>query len=507
MTLIRRTDVLFRADASDLIGSGHVMRCLSLAGAIRARGKTALFVARSLPSALQARVRAAGHEVVMLGPDGGQNDRPLAHAHWLAASWQADAAATRQVADAAQPQWIVVDHYGLDAPWEAHLAAPGRQLAAIDDLADRPHATQLLLDQNFHSEDLYAPLTPPGCRLLLGPRYALLRPEFATAAAERTFAGSPLSYLVAFSGADLAHQALLAVTVLAQTVRADDRVQVVINRQNADLPVIAAIADQSGFALTLDATALAPLMDAADIAIGAGGGMLWERAARGLPAVAIAIADNQRAQVKEAAARGMVLAADCQSLTADGLHQMVESLRADPLARERLSRSSRKTVDGRGAVRVAQHLFAPPLQVRRATTDDAGPLLTWRNDVRIRRVSRNAQEIAPDDHWRWLARVLNDSARHVLVVADEEGPAGVVRFDDDGGTAEVSIYLVPERLGSGLGASVLLAAESWLAGQASEIVRLRAHVLPGNLASEELFRACGYRRQGEDFFKPLRSPP
>ena len=170
---------VFRADASLAIGTGHVMRCLTLAGALREQGVDCAFVCREHPGHLRDAVERLGFPVTMLSPAEGAAG-PSPYAHWLGASQAQDARDTLQAMAGRQPDWVVVDHYALDAQWESQVRAGCGRLLAIDDLADRPHDCDLLLDQNLgRSAQAYAQLCPADCRILAGPAYALLRPEFA----------------------------------------------------------------------------------------------------------------------------------------------------------------------------------------------------------------------------------------------------------------------------------------------------------------------------------------
>ena len=221
----------------------------------------------------------------------------------------------------------------------------------------------------------------------------------------------------------------------------------------------------------------------------------------GLPTVAIAIAGNQKEQVAQADAQGLVLGCDLETLSPDRLQEMILRLRDDVELRQDISAACRAAVDGLGAMRVARRLVDPQITLRPAAERDSQYLYAWRNDERIRRVSRRAEIISQDVHAQWFAATLADPSRHLLVAEDMQGALGVVRFDTTGVSAEVSIYLVPSRLGSGQGASLLLASESWLANCNPEIRKFVAEVLPGNVASEELFRSCGYHFENEVFVK------
>ena len=173
--------VYFRADASATIGSGHVMRCMTLADRIMSKGQTTHFLCRSLPKSLKDMLIGKGHSVTMLTsaaePD---SIGTLAHSAWLGVAQTQDAKDCQDVIGAQKADWIVVDHYALDAEWESLMRSHCGQLLVIDDLADRRHDCDILLDQNLgrRPED-YDGLVPDQALKLIGPQHALLRPEFA----------------------------------------------------------------------------------------------------------------------------------------------------------------------------------------------------------------------------------------------------------------------------------------------------------------------------------------
>jgi RimJ/RimL family protein N-acetyltransferase len=151
-------------------------------------------------------------------------------------------------------------------------------------------------------------------------------------------------------------------------------------------------------------------------------------------------------------------------------------------------------------------LEAGEVSIRLATAADEKSLLAWRNHPSVRATSRDSQLISSDVHQRWLQGVLADESRCLLIGETGGDPLGVVRFDLDRDTAEVSIYLVPDRQGRGLGGSLLLAAEAWLMERRPGIAHLEAHVLDDNRASHRLFSACGYGRDAGRYTKRIPPP-
>jgi UDP-2,4-diacetamido-2,4,6-trideoxy-beta-L-altropyranose hydrolase len=503
--------VLFRADASAEIGTGHVMRCLALAGAVKAQGGDSVFACREIPPLLADRITADGHGLQYLIPSDGDNSakgNDIPYAHWLKAPWQDDAVETNEIADEVSADWIVVDHYGLDADWEQAVAVNGRRVAAMDDLADRRHAVALLSDPSLVAKPhaRYRDLTPPGAQLQLGPRYAALRSEFAAAPPRITDAsGDPMRFLIAFGGVDAAGMTRVAIEALAAIVQPGDHAHVVVGAAHEGRAAIAGRCAELGWTCHVNSSRMGQLMAATDMAIGAGGSMVWERMAMGLPTIAVIVADNQRDQVNEAAALGLLVAMEQAEADAAALQAAIAALRADRKRREDMAASCRRRVDGDGARRIARRLAPCPVTLRAATLDDSADLLSWRNDEQIRSVSHNTAIISPEDHARWFAGTLGNPARRLLIGEDREGALGVVRFDKQNTNAEVSIYLAPHRLGSGLGANLLMAGEVEIAAFWPDISEVLAEVLPANGASKELFLSCGYRYSSGFYRKPVGS--
>ena len=169
---------VFRADASTEIGTGHVMRCLSLANRLRRAGHASYFICRDLPGNLASFIEGCDFKVHLLPAPpskvaGCVTASEPPHARWLGVPWDVDA---RDTAGALQQlgadiDWLVVDHYAIDSHWEASLRPFANGIMVIDDLADRRHDCDLLLDQNLsrNAEQRYQGKVMEDCRLLLGP--------------------------------------------------------------------------------------------------------------------------------------------------------------------------------------------------------------------------------------------------------------------------------------------------------------------------------------------------
>jgi UDP-2,4-diacetamido-2,4,6-trideoxy-beta-L-altropyranose hydrolase len=481
-------NVAFRVDASSEIGSGHFMRVLCLADGLRELATSIRFVARALPAHLRAMLAERGYDLTEIGAAAGGDD-------------DARETATALAGDAWD--WLVVDHYGIGADWESKMRAHAKRIFVVDDLADRRHDCDVLLDQNLYADmDVrYTARVPRGCRLLLGLRYALLRREFVAARADVLPRRGPVTRVfVSFGGADPGNRTGWAIEALA-TAAIDVQVDVAIGAQHPQRRQIESGCARHGFACHVQTGRMAELMVAADLAIGAGGITTWERCCLGLPALVISIAANQDAVIEQAARHGLLYA--LHDGDQSDLRRHLQTLADNAELREMISRNGMQAVDGRGVERVARVLDEASIRIREATADDAEALFAWRNHESVRRMSRRPEAIAWPEHEAWLRGVLADGNRR-LVIAERRGvPLGVVRFDICRDTAEVSIYRVPDSPERGVGASVLAAAEQWLRASRPGVATVTAEVLGNNQRSQRLFESTGYELHAAKYTKRL----
>ena len=501
--------VAFRVDASPAIGSGHLMRCLTLAARLASAGCDIAFVCRQLPESLEALVREAGHDCIRLPTPADTTRIATAgdppHAAWLGVSWETDAQESC-TALAGGVDWLVVDHYGIDARWQGRLRDAARRIMVIDDLADRPHDCELLLDQNLYADmtERYAGRVAAHCRLLLGPRHALLRDEFATLRGRIVARDGEVRRLLVFLGGmdadNVTATVLAALEALPTRHFASD---VVIGAGHPARGRIEGECSRLGLACHVQTPRMAELMAAADLAIGAGGTATWERCALGLPTLALCLADNQRQLIHDASRAGLLHGPDISATDAAAIARHLAALLDSAGLRRLLSATGMAAVDGRGAARVVRAMGISEIEVRPATAADSASLFAWRNSPEIRAVSRSSTPIPQADHARWLAAVLADPDRPLLIGARAGEPVGVVRFDIDATTAEVSIYLVPGKGGEGLGSALLTAAEAWLGETHPALDTLLAEVLGDNHASHRLFAGCGYALQQTRYRKRI----
>jgi UDP-2,4-diacetamido-2,4,6-trideoxy-beta-L-altropyranose hydrolase len=486
--------VAIRTDASPTMGTGHLMRCLTLADALRVDGAEVTFLCALSTVPWSRLVEDRRHQIRILDERGeGLGDGDLRHSSWLPWGQVADADATA-TALAGPADWLVVDHYGLDARWEMRMRAAGRKVMAIDDLADRAHDCDLLLDHNPQVADRYDSLVPPTADRLIGPRYALLRPEFATA--RGTLHRGVIERIAVFmSGTDPEGSTLMVLAALAESDLRDIELDVVIGGASPHIAAVKAAAERRGRATVhVDTPDIAGLFARADLAVGGGGVAALERSCVGVPSITIAIADNQIPGLEVLRNRGAVAhLGDIAMVSAEIMSAMVRRLRNSPAQLEALAETAASVVDGKGTGRIVAAMMggSEGLSVRRATMDDAARLHLWRNDDAVRAVSFSSEPIPYDDHCRWLERAVSDPNRIILVGTLSQTPVGTVRYDIAGDRATVSVVVPREAQGRGIGTALLDAGEAYL-GNVARVARIDAEIKPDNVASLRLFARAGF---------------
>ncbi|GBO83150.1 UDP-2,4-diacetamido-2,4,6-trideoxy-beta-L-altropyranose hydrolase [Marinobacter salsuginis] len=359
--------VAFRVDASTLAGSGHVMRCLTLADALAEKGARCYFVMRQKPGSLESAVRSRGHHFLMLSSGGTEksarrSESEPPHAGWLGVGWEADASDTLQALKGIELEWLVVDHYALDYRWESKVFVCCRRLMAIDDLADRRHQCDLLLDQNLgRKPDDYDGLVPGHAKQLIGSDYALLRPEFSrirVMSLEARQTREPGNILVSMGGVDATNVTGDVLRVL-DTIEAISayRVTVVLG---AACPHIDEVREQAesmrlDARVVVNANNMAELMSQADFAIGAAGGSAWERCCLGLPSLLVVMADNQRPGAEALKRAGASLSLGWPDAIEETLPRAISDVFAPGRLLE-MSQNAAAICDGLGVRRVADAL-------------------------------------------------------------------------------------------------------------------------------------------------------
>jgi UDP-2,4-diacetamido-2,4,6-trideoxy-beta-L-altropyranose hydrolase len=491
--------VVFRVDASLRIGTGHVMRCITLARWLRERGAEICFVCREHAGNLLPLLRSRGMPVTVLrapaASDAADGD---SHAAWLGVSQAVDATQTIEALGGAMPDWLVVDHYALDAQWERQLRAHVGRLMVIDDLADRCHDCDLLLDANFSLErgQRYADRVPAACRRLLGPWFALLQPEYGEYRRKlRERSGCIGRVLVFFGGSDLQDMTAKTLEALSNPDLAHLEVDVVLGADNARGEALARYARQRPRTTVHGPRPhLADLMARADVAIGAGGATTWERMCLGLPSVVVAIAKNQQGACEALEKEELIYyAGQSPDVSAARLEQLLRSVIPCSAGMLAMAGRNRIQVDGLGAARLVEAMHPSPThetRLRPARKDDMVAYYHWTNDPETRGNAIDTSPISWATHEAWFTARLLDADTRLFVFEAAGLAVGQIRFEMQGDTARISYSL--ESFVRGRGWGTRLVALGMDSMRQTAPVRMWAQVKAGNDASSAVFLRLGF---------------
>ncbi|WP_324476765.1 UDP-2,4-diacetamido-2,4,6-trideoxy-beta-L-altropyranose hydrolase [Atribacter sp.] len=454
---------VFRVDASLTIGTGHVMRCLTLGSVLLKKGNNVFFICREHEGHLCNLIEQQGFSVCRLPAPTGkeQIENTPPHALWLGLLWHIDAEQTRIAIQnlGIKPDWLIIDHYAIDHRWESALRPLVGNILVIDDLADRIHDCDLLLDQNLFDDiqTRYVGKVPTDCRLLLGPEYALLHPVYADLHDRIPPREGPVRrILISFGGTDNDNLTGLALSAVLSLGRPDIEVDVVIGEGNPYMSTISNLAEgHQNVIIHRQLPTLAILMAKADLAIGAAGATSWERLCMGLPAVVITTAENQRHIAEELERRGLIrYLGHKNEVTLQALKHAIADITNKELDYH-WSIECHQTIDGKGVDRVSTVLTIKPdtpLHVRHARLSDEKLLLKWANDLINRFYSFSPKPISQEVYHRLFYQCLRDveGCRIYLIETSNGIPIGQVRFEKKGEIWEISYSLASEYRSRGI---------------------------------------------------------
>lgn len=301
--------IIFRVDSSTQIGSGHLMRCLTLANQLKTKAEI-YFISRNLVGNLNYLIAQNGFKCIELLPANDRNNVLYGYEKWLTVKQEQDAKEVKEILKNLDAELLVVDSYGMDETWEKTIRPYVKKIMVIDDLANRRHDCDILLDQNYYVDmnNRYNGLVNSKCKLLLGPTYALLREEFyIEKKKQRQRNGRIKNILVFFGGSDLTNETMKTLRALVALNREDITVNVVVGSSNQYKEVVKEFCNKYKWMhYYCQINNMAEMMNQADLAIGAGGTTTWERCFLGLPAIVITVAENQNKIAQDCAKTGFI---------------------------------------------------------------------------------------------------------------------------------------------------------------------------------------------------------
>jgi UDP-2,4-diacetamido-2,4,6-trideoxy-beta-L-altropyranose hydrolase len=406
-----------------------------------------------------------------------------------------DAEETGHLAGKKDAAWVVVDGYQFGSAYQLAIKAAGFKLLFVDDnVHAETYSADLVLNQNIHANASRYAKREPSTRLLLGPRYAMLRREFRRWRNwQREIPASGRKILVTMGGSDPNNLTARVIEAIRQLSNPDLETAVLVGGSNPHLRSVEASIQKESMRLIADAANVPELMTWADGAVAGAGTTFWEMCFLGLPGILLVLAENQEDVAAAAGKMGIAWSLGRgREVSASAIAEKLTELLNSSDKRASQSEKGQKLVDGRGAERVVA--FLSDLQLRRTVESDCEIFWEWANDSGARAASFRKKTISWEHHLQWFRAKLADP-KAVLYTATNEGglPMGEVRYQMDRERAVLSIGLGARFRGCGWGQKILaVATERFF--QDSEVEFIDAYVKPTNEASLKLFAGAGFLR-------------
>lgn len=376
--------IAIRADSSSRIGSGHVMRCLTLASLFSKENYQIIFLCKQHHGNINALIQRSGFEIKLLSKPVFRIEDEKDASLWLGCHYQDDAKECKQLINGLHLKYIdllIVDHYSLDFQWQNILKPLCKKIMVIDDLANRKHHCDILLDQTYgRTKQDYKDLTPKNCDFLIGKQYMLLRDEFlllrnksqvkrALYIKEHSQKSSneivTTNILICMGGTDpdnisqLSLNALKCLNEKGQNITSN----VIISSQSKHLPSLVFFCNEHAWAnIIVDCNNIAELMVLADLAIGASGTTAWERCCLGLPCLTTINAENQQLIAHNLAKTAATINLGWhENVVIECISSAIKNLLDDIDTYEKMTNACFNVCDGKGTIKVAEHIIKTSL--------------------------------------------------------------------------------------------------------------------------------------------------
>ena len=537
--------IAFRVDSSTIIGYGHVMRCITLARALSyeltAQQK---FIPRNTPDALKPStdnenllisficrehqghinqlIVDANYKLLVL-PTSEHVVNPKESDSWLGTTFKEDVEqCIGHLKNLPLIDLLVVDHYAIDHHWHMLMKPYYQKLLVIDDLANRTHACDYLLDQTYNrNKESYQSLVPKHCQLLLGQNFILLRDEFELLRmrAQRQRKDRinvikegfyVINILITMGGTDpdnLSQHALLAISQLRDR-QPNIKVTVVISSRSRHLTSLQDFCHNNPWVdWIIDSKNMASLMLSADIAIGASGGTAWERCCLGLPCLTTINAENQQLIAKNLSLSGAIINLGwCQDITTSAIVSAINNVLNNVSIYEKMTNACFSICDGKGAARVvseiSKHLISTDngktnkITFHAAKEKDCELIYRWQSNKNTRKYFINPEIPLWEEHQHWYKSCLLDPSRILYLLHDyQKNSVGLLRLDQlskneqGSDTYEISIIIAPDHQGKGIAVSALKNLKR-LYKNSTYIATIHHN----NIPSQKVFNKAGFQQ-------------
>lgn len=488
--------IIIRVDANSTIGNGHLMRCLTLATALKANEHDITFICLEENRKQITSLVNNDFSIIFFNieRDKSHNNNSFE---------QQDALGCIK---ATQPLNVfdlcIVDHYSLAKSWQLLMLRQSKKIMVIDDLANRKHYADILLDQSLNRPDTdYQKFVPKHCILLTGSEHALLRPEFSAVrkkAIQRHFSTTKIeSILVSIGGTDplnVTEKVIKALISLQQAIPTLFANIVLASNAANKVTIQKHCQKHSWMNLLIDSPNIAKLIHSADIAIGASGSTAWERCCLGLPTLSVITASNQEFIAKTLEnENAQINLGFAEALTPEYIHEQLILLASDNKHYVSMVKSSSEICDGLGVNRVIKAIndaFKDQTSLILATAGDCSVVFEWQSNPELRKFSRNPKAIKWQEHQAWFTTTLKSKTKTLFIIKHNDIPCGVLRLDIiNSTTQEISILLSASHHGKNIASNAIKSIP--LDYKKRDIM---ANVHPKNVASHKLFTRAGFNK-------------
>ncbi len=343
--------IFIRVDSSTNIGTGHVIRCLALAKLLKERFLVS-FICRNLTGNICNYIENNGFKVFLISGN-----------YETSRDVNDDSESTMKILEknGGESNLLIIDHYGLGKDWESKIHPLVNKIVVIDDLANREHCSDLLIDQNLYEnmEKRYENLVSKNCVKLLGPQYALLRTEFKMAKKRNLKQKNSLnSILISFGGSDPSNETEKVLKAIQFLDLKEILINVIAGFSNPNKISLKNLCSKIPNTFYYDQVDdISQFMIEADLAIGGGGSTMWERCCLGLPAIVSILAENQRLASETLANKGCIINLGIAKLLS--YKDYVDAIKKiDSKTLSMMSKNCMSLVDGEGTTRVANEIFS-----------------------------------------------------------------------------------------------------------------------------------------------------
>ena len=497
--------VAFRVDASNAIGTGHVIRCITLAKLFKERGADIQFICRPHEGNLSELIRKNNFNTKLLSQSNTINKEKNSgdnYLNLLGVSQTSDAEETIESVKNQKLDWLIIDNYALDYKWESLLSSYSKNLMVIDDLPSRKHTCNLFLNHNYTKSTIndYKNFLSKDSKILLGPKYALLSSEYTNL--RKKFlnrSNNQISnILLSLGGSDKENITSFVVDVLTEPEFFHLKLDVVIGMNNKNKEIILKKTHKRpNTFIHKKLSSIAPLIMNADLCIGAGGLSTWERICLAVPSLVFCVSQNQRFAFELLLKEGLIGSAGAVlNLNKNELKNKIINIMNNSSSIFQKALKAQSYVDGFGANRVVETIYPSKknnLTIREACDSDVFTYFNWANDPLVRSSAFNSNTIDIEEHQTWYKKQLNDSNSYLFVLEANRLPIGQIRFNCKGEKAFVDYSLDEFVRNRGWSEQLIRLGVSRLHTSRPSIVN--AEVKSNNVKSISVFTRLGFEKK------------